>query len=1205
MFRHDNKQFIGRSIYGAISAVFIIFLLFPAITQAATYYVDNTCSNNGDGTSQICASSPGSAGPFNSVANMQAKSGGFLGDDNIYLKKGQTYREKLTIPSSGSSGHVITFGSYGTGDNPIIVGSDPLDVSGYAFSVNTEDIDIFSTTPNFNITDSVTLNYRNFIASSSISASASAIKIRVYASDTVNLNITGSAIGPATSATSTQSMTRITWDGGSNSTTIVAGSFKDSDTTTYSLDNTVSQIVSFYSTARNFKIKTAYTGNDLYSKAIASDESQSTSVSGYTRTGDGKYAVLAKIISVGASYEDTYDGTQATDPGWVWEDTVPLDHKDSIAEVSGEEGSWWWNSTTTKLYIHASDGSIVSSSGKTYEINGRSDCIDTNTKNYLTIDGIDCTRTAGVESTIGGIRVTGSYTTIQNLESYSNRRHCLAFAYASSTYNTGTNLNLHDSLDTTAFAIYQSHYNTLQNSNIYNALSVTLNDGVIVVHGGSTNNTFKNNEIYVTNSDPHQLVNIFDVGNTDNLFENNYFHGNSMYGFYSYATGTFNVSILGNLFNGSQMTSFPLYMRYGDGAAIYNNTIIGNSSVYYPLTLGLNATNVIVKNNIFYGDVQGLSIDETAKTGFISDYNIWHDTSAWVWGSSTYLTFADWKAGSGQDSHSIDSDPGFKDAANSDYTLTETSAAIDAGTDSSTPTTDYIDMGRYDYPFTTNTGAGVGYYDIGAYEYTGIHSGTTSTVSSSLAISYSATPTTTATAVPLKVVPSGSSVNVLIDTWNTSGAYYKKWKESSSSSTITTAHTVGDLAASRIYQVEVDDILITTTTADSSGMINFTYSGGYSDKVFEVVDVLPTITSISSDKTNGTYGADEVIDIDVTFSEAVTSTGNIIVVFETGATDRVCTFSVANATTGTCNYTVHAGDVSSDLNATVTGTISDITGNVMSNFTPATGLSANKALVISAAVLSSGVGGGSSYVPVVTIAPTSTPPATSTIPTNPVTNPSTPDASCPTIISGDMVKVIGKPAIYAVNKYLQTLYFPSGDEFKSWRPTYGGYKSITQACFDSLNVPNSYPAAVNYRPGSYLIKRTSSDQLYVIEPNNTLSKISSTTAKSLYSASAYTGGTGYKVMTIADPFWPHYINRASDITSTKVHPGMLIKTNDIIYYIDDNNRLREVTDVGFIANQFQQRFVRVVPASAIQGLTIGDKITSEIKTLTDKTQSGE
>jgi hypothetical protein len=68
---------------------------------------------------------------------------------------------------------------------------------------------------------------------------------------------------------------------------------------------------------------------------------------------------------------------------------------------------------------------------------------------------------------------------------------------------------------------------------------------------------------------------------------------------------------------------------------------------------------------------------------------------------------------------------------------------------------------------------------------------------------------------------------------------------------------------------------------------------------------------------------------------------------------------------------------------------------------------------------------------------------------------------------------------------------------------------------------------------------------------------------------------------------------------------MLIKVSNIIYYIDDNNQLREVTDAGFTANQFQQRFVRAVTTSAIQGLTFGEKITSEIKTLTDKTQSGE
>lgn len=68
----------------------------------------------------------------------------------------------------------------------------------------------------------------------------------------------------------------------------------------------------------------------------------------------------------------------------------------------------------------------------------------------------------------------------------------------------------------------------------------------------------------------------------------------------------------------------------------------------------------------------------------------------------------------------------------------------------------------------------------------------------------------------------------------------------------------------------------------------------------------PTITNVSSDKANGGYTVGEVIDIDVTFSESVSSTGNVTVTLETGDTDRTCTFTVTSSTTGTCNYTVQA-----------------------------------------------------------------------------------------------------------------------------------------------------------------------------------------------------------------------------------------------------------------------------------------------------------
>src|SRR3989344_6823388 len=164
-------------------------------------------------------------------------------------------------------------------------------------------------------------------------------------------------------------------------------------------------------------------------------------------------------------------------------------------------------------------------------------------------------------------------------------------------------------------------------------------------------------------------------------------------------------------------------------------------------------------------------------------------------------------------------------------------------------------------------------------------------------------------------------------------------------------------------------------------------------------------------------------------------------------------------------------------------------------------------------------------------------------------------AVCPALASGDMVKVSGKAAIYSVDKMNKILYFPSGDEFKSWSGLsatapnqYAGYVTITQECFDSLAVPSAYPGGVNYRAGSYVVKRPSSDQLYVVLPGNSLAKISVTDAKALY-------GATYKVMTVADAFWPHYVNRGADVAGT-VHEGMLVSKDGKTWYVASGNVLR-------------------------------------------------
>ncbi len=214
-------------------------------------------------------------------------------------------------------------------------------------------------------------------------------------------------------------------------------------------------------------------------------------------------------------------------------------------------------------------------------------------------------------------------------------------------------------------------------------------------------------------------------------------------------------------------------------------------------------------------------------------------------------------------------------------------------------------------------------------------------------------------------------------------------------------------------------------------------------------------------------------------------------------------------------------------------------------------------------------------------------------------------AVCPTLVAGDMIKVSGRAAIYSVNTAGKVLYFPSGDEFKSWTSLSAtalnqyasqGYLTVTQDCFDSLAVPSTYPGAVNYRTGSYVVKRPSSDQLYVVLPGNSLAKISLADAKALY-------GATFKTMTVQDAFWPHYVNRGTDVAGT-VHEGMLVSNAGKTWYVAAGNVLREVTAEGMTANRFKAAFVHAVPASYLAGTSVGTQLAALESVLTNRTQDG-
>jgi len=83
----------------------LLTLVFVSLSHATTFYVDNSCANNGNGTASTCAASAGAAGPWNTIKNaLQVADCGSMSNGDILEIKGHTSQDR-TCQAANSCYH--------------------------------------------------------------------------------------------------------------------------------------------------------------------------------------------------------------------------------------------------------------------------------------------------------------------------------------------------------------------------------------------------------------------------------------------------------------------------------------------------------------------------------------------------------------------------------------------------------------------------------------------------------------------------------------------------------------------------------------------------------------------------------------------------------------------------------------------------------------------------------------------------------------------------------------------------------------------------------------------------------------------------------------------------------------------------------------------------------------------------------------------
>ena len=110
----EMRRIYVKTVKRALLSTLIVLL--SMVSFSATYYVSNTGNDSNSGLT--------TALPWKTIAKVNAQS--FSPGDQFLFRRGDTWRETLTVKNSGTSSSPILISSYGTGNKPQILGSSQV-----------------------------------------------------------------------------------------------------------------------------------------------------------------------------------------------------------------------------------------------------------------------------------------------------------------------------------------------------------------------------------------------------------------------------------------------------------------------------------------------------------------------------------------------------------------------------------------------------------------------------------------------------------------------------------------------------------------------------------------------------------------------------------------------------------------------------------------------------------------------------------------------------------------------------------------------------------------------------------------------------------------------------------------------------------------------------------------------------------------------